>query len=428
MNGGYVNDPWLWFRYVSLAMKNLRRRVVRTALTVAGVALAVAVAVSLGGFMLGYRVAIDRSIEMLGFQVMIMAKGCPYEAATMMLKGGTGLLYLPSDTYAKVKADEDIESITPVFVGVAQKEGSGIRDEEGAGTFTIISGIDVESFMVMKPWLTMKSGTGYDGGRWFSASSRDEIVMGFEVAEYEQRKVGDVFYASITPNGQADPVRREFKVVGVLERTGTQDDGTVFMPIDAARAYFNRPDQLTILGVKLKEFNAFKMREFETRWLKLPEVQVVGLQQVKNTLVSLVGTAQTMVAAVAVIAVIVALIGVINTILMSVYERTGEIGIMKALGARQTDIFKLIWLETLVICLIGAVTGSLTAVVGSGLVEEAIKSLTNLGVSGSIVQITPGVVGYAVAGAVVLGFFGGLYPAWRAASMRPVDAIREGAA
>jgi putative ABC transport system permease protein len=72
-------------RYLTLALKNLRRRPIRTGLTVAGVALAVTVAVSLGGFMLGYSGAIDKSIDMLGFQVMIMAKGCPYEAATMML-------------------------------------------------------------------------------------------------------------------------------------------------------------------------------------------------------------------------------------------------------------------------------------------------------------------------------------------------------
>src|SRR5665647_469678 len=170
------------------------------------------------------------------------------------------------------------------------------------------------------------------------------------------------------------------------------------------------------------------MREFENRWLKLPSVQVVGLQQVKNTLVNLVATAQTMIAAVAVIAVIVALIGVINTILMSVYERTGEIGIMKALGARKSDIFELIWLETLMICIFGAILGSIMAVIGTGAVETAIKKLTNLGVSGSIVQITPSVIGYAVLGAVILGFFGGLYPAWRAASMRPIEAIREGGA
>jgi putative ABC transport system permease protein len=420
-------DPFVLRRYFALAVKNLRRRPVRTGLTVAGVGLAVTVAVSLGGFMLGYRTAIDKSINMLGFQVMIMAKGCPYEAATMMLKGGTGLLYLPADTYQKVKEDPDIETITPIFVGVAQKQGSGIRDEAGASNFSIISGIDVPSYRVMKPWIGFKSGAGYDGGRWFSAASGNEVVLGFEAAEYEQRKVGDSFYASITPAGKPEAVMREFKVVGVLDRTGTQDDGTVFMPIDVARAYFGREGQLTILGIKLKQFNSFKLREFETRWLKLPEVQVVGLQQVKNTLVSLVATAQTMIAAVAFIAVIVALIGVVNTILMSVYERTSEIGIMKALGARRESIFQLIWLETVMICLAGAVVGSVVAVIGSGLVERAIKSMADLGVSGSIVRITPAVIGYAVAGAVVLGFFGGLYPAWRASAMRPVEAINKGA-
>src|SRR5579872_4093672 len=122
-------------KYLALAVKNLRRRPVRTGLTVAGVALAVAVAVSLGGFMLGYSGAIDKSIDMLGFQVMIMAKGCPYEAATMMLKGGTGLLYLPADTYERVKSDSEIESITPIFVGVAQKQGSSIRDDAGGSNF-----------------------------------------------------------------------------------------------------------------------------------------------------------------------------------------------------------------------------------------------------------------------------------------------------
>ncbi|MFN0101370.1 MAG: ABC transporter permease [Bryobacteraceae bacterium] len=419
-------DPFILRRYFALAIKNLRRRLVRTGLTVAGVALAVTVAVSLGGFMLGYRGVIDKSIDMLGFQVMIMAKGCPYEAATMMLKGGTGLLYLPADIYDKVKNDPDIESITPIFVGVAQKQGSGIRDEGNEKNFLIVSGIDVPSYRVMKPWVTFKKGPGYDDGRWFSPSSKNEVVLGFEAAEFEQRKVGDTFYASITPAGVPNPVQHELKVVGVLDRTGTQDDGTVFLPLDVTREYFGRPGQLTILGIKLKEFNAFNMRQFETRWLKLPEVQVVGLQQVKNTLIGLVATAQTMIAAVAIIAVIVAFIGVINTILMSVYERTSEIGIMKALGARRGSIFQLIWLETVMICLAGAVVGSLLAVIGSDLVEKAIKSMADMGVSGSIVQITPAVIGYAVLGAVILGFFAGLYPAWRASSMRPVEAINKG--
>lgn len=411
--------------FQAFAWKNLTRRPVRTILTTGGVALAVAVAVSLGGFNLGYKRAISGSIEQLGFQVMVMAKGCPYEAATLMLKGGTGLLYLPEEAHTLIRQDPDIEAITPVFIGIAEKEGSSFDDDAPASSsFTIISGVDVASFQDMKPWVSFKTGPGYDGGRWFDQAATDEIVLGFEVAEFEQRKVGDTFYASITPHGKVDPEMHSFKIVGIMERTGSQDDGTVFLPLRRAQELFGRPDELTIIGIKLREFNAIRMREFEGRWMKIPEVQVVSLEQVKGALVSLVGTAQTMVAAVALIAVIVAVIGVINAILMSVYERIGEIGIMKAVGATRSQIFRLVWTETLLICLAGAAAGCLLAVVGSGGTDVALRHLLNIGVSQSLVRMTPALIGWAVAGSVILGLLAGIWPARRAAGLRPVEAIR----
>jgi len=410
--------------FTAFAWKNLTRRPVRTMLTAGGVALAVAVAVSLGGFNLGYKNAIAGSIEQLGFQVMVMAKGCPYEAATMMLKGGTGLLYLPEGAHTQIKSDPDIEAITPIFIGIAEKQGSSIDDTPAASSFTILAGVDEPSFRVMKPWLAFKTGPGYDGGRWFAHDSTNEVVMGFEAAEYEQRKVGDVLYASIMPNGKIDPVMHAFKVTGVLERSGSQDDGTVFLPLTTAQNIFGRAGELTIIGIKLREFNGIRMREFEGRWMSIPEVQVVSLEQVKGALVTLVGTAQTMVAAVAVIAVIVAVIGVINAILMSVYERIGEIGIMKAVGATRGQIFRLIWTETLLICLAGAVSGSLLAIITAGATDAALRHLLNIGVTKALVRITPELLGVAIAGSVILGLLAGVWPARRAAGLHPVDAIR----
>lgn len=412
--------------YSALAWKNLVRRPVRTALTAGGVALAVAVAVSLGGFNLGYRQAIAGSIEQLGFQVMVMAKGCPYEAATMMLKGGTGLLYLPEEAHAQIRTDPDIEAITPIFIGIAEKQNYSLDGTPAASAFTILSGVELDSFRAMKPWLKLKAGTGYDGGRWFAPAATNEIVMGFEAAEYEQRKVGDTFYVSVVPNGKVDPELHAFTVVGVLERTGAQDDGTVFLPLAAAQTMFGRTGELTIIGIKLKEFNGIRMREFEGRWLKIPEVQVVSLEQVKGALVSLVGTAQTMVAAVAVIAILVAVIGVINSVLTSVHERTGEIGVLKAVGAGRAQIFRLVWLETLLTSLAGAVPGSLLAAGGARLTDAALRNLLNIGVTQPLVRITPGLLGAAILGAVVLGLLAGIWPAARAAGLRPVEAIRSG--
>ena len=412
--------------YSALAWKNLVRRPVRTALTAGGVALAVAVAVSLGGFNLGYRQAIAGSIEQLGFQVMVMAKGCPYEAATMMLKGGTGLLYLPEEAHAQIRTDPDIEAITPIFIGIAEKQNYSLDGTPAASAFTILSGVELDSFRAMKPWLKLKTGAGYDGGRWFAPEATNEVVMGYEAAEYEQRKVGDTFYVSVVPNGKVDPELHAFTVVGVLERTGAQDDGTVFLPLRAAQTMFGRAAELTIIGIKLKEFNGIRMREFEGRWLKIPEVQVVSLEQVKGALVSLVGTAQTMVAAVAVIAILVAVIGVVNSVLTSVHERTGEIGVLKAVGAGRAQIFRLVWLETLLTSLAGAVPGSLLAAGGARLTDAALRHLLNIGVTQPLVRITPGLLGAAILGAVVLGLLAGLWPAGRAAGLRPVEAIRSG--
>lgn len=414
--------------FLNFAAKNLCRRVVRTTLTMVGVALAVAVSVSLAGFVNGYRSAITRSIDMLGFQVMVMAKGCPYEAATMMLKGGTGLLYLPEVIHHRIATDQSVTALTPVFIGIAEKEQTSIRDDS-ASSFAVVSGIEVTGFAAMKPWLTFQGGTGFDGGRWFASPAEtqtNEVVLGYEVAEYEQRKVGDLVRLTITPAGSVEPVTKEFTVVGILARTGTQDDGTIFMDIAEAQRLFNRPAQIAVVGVKLREFSNTAIQQFEQRWITLPEVQVVGLQQVKTTLLTLVGNAQTMVAAVALIAVFVAIIGVLNTILMSIYERTAEIGIMKAIGAKRGDIFELIWYETVMMCVGGGIAGIAIAVIGSGLVELLVRHLIDVGIQGELVLITLPIMGIALTATIIVGFFAGLYPAWRASSMRPLEAIRSG--
>ena len=76
-----------------VAYKNLLRKRTRSILTVLGIAMAGWVLVSLFGFNKGYETSLNRDIDNLGFQMLVIAKGCPYEAATLMLKGGTGLKY-----------------------------------------------------------------------------------------------------------------------------------------------------------------------------------------------------------------------------------------------------------------------------------------------------------------------------------------------
>ncbi len=101
-----------------------------------------------------------------------------------------------------------------------------------------------------------------------------------------------------------------------------------------------------------------------------------------------------------------------------------QIGVMKALGASRADVFAIVWLETTLICLIGGVLGAGIAIVGGSAVEEVIKRMLPYAPSGKLVVISARLLMGSILGAIVTGLIAGIYPALRASSMRPVEAIR----
>lgn len=392
-------------KFLILAYKNLKRRKIRSFLTIGGVGMAVAVLVSLLGFNTGYQKALTSDIEKMGYQVLITAKGCPYEAATMMLKGGAGLRYIDEDIYKRIVSDPDIDKTTPLLIQLAyDPEESG-----GRGGFTYYLGIE-KSYLELKPYIEFKS------GGWFSRDDANEAIMGYEAAELEQRSVGDKIFV---PDKEA-----VLTVVGIFKRTGTQDDGTIFLPMKTIQRIFNVEGKLTGIGIKLKQLE--KLPEFEERLYAIAAIQVISMAQVKGTILNLVNTAKILIMSIASIAIFVAIIGVINTILMSVFERTQEIGIMKAIGASRFDIFKLILMETLIICTLGGIVGSTVAILGGSLIEVLVRKLMPYTPMGKLILITPELLLFCFLGAIILGIISGLYPAFRASSMRPIEAIRSG--
>jgi putative ABC transport system permease protein len=385
-----------------VAYKSLLRKRTRSLLTVLGIAMAAWVLVSLFGFNRGYEASLNRDIDNLGFQMLVVAKGCPYEAATLMLKGGTGLKYMNETIAASVAAEPEVEGVTPMLMQVVFDPNKG-----ETGGLAAFLGVDPLTFPRMKSALPFKA------GGWFREPEAAEAVFGYEVAELEQREVGDLY---LIPEKEV-----EVKVVGVLERTGTQDDGTIFLPLRTVQRIFG-VTELTSIGIKVRK--EADLKAFEDKMYKLPDVQVVSLSQVKTTIMTLVSTARVMVFSIALIAILIAMMGVVNTVLMSVMERRQEIGILKSMGALAGDIFKLVWLETVILCVGGGLVGAGLALLTARLADVLVRNLLPYSPSGGLVAIDGGLVLMTLGVVTAIGLASGVYPSLKAARMRPLDTIR----
>src|SRR5512146_2978283 len=136
-----------------VAYKNLLRKKIRSLLTAVGISLSAWVLVSLLGFNHGFETALNRDIDNMGFQMMLMAKGCPYEAATMMLKGGTGLKYVDQSICEAIRKEPGVEKITPMLMQAVFDPNKG--DNGGIAAYL---GVDPQSYGAMKTFLTFRQG------------------------------------------------------------------------------------------------------------------------------------------------------------------------------------------------------------------------------------------------------------------------------
>ena len=383
--------------FITLAIKNLLRRRGRTILTVLGVAIAVAVLFSLLSFNSGYEKQLSGELDSMGIHMLAVPKGCPYEAASLIIHGGVIPKYLSNSDVEEAKKIEGIEVASPMLLQQFYK------DEKPH----IVYGINIDDMRQLKPWWKVE-------GRYFSQTEDNVMVIGRSLAENEKLKVGDVL-----PFG---PDKIPFTIVGILERTGTQDDEFHFLPIQVAQRVFGKPDQITTIAIRVNDISQISgiSKELE----KIPDIQVVTMTQVMGTIMNLVGSARTLLVSVIIVAIIISAVGIMNTLLMSVNERTREFGMMKAIGASGLDIGRLVLIETLFITVIGGVIGLLFSALGSGLIEGFVKGIIPYSPAGKLMTPDLGLIGLCLLFSIIIGFICGLYPAIRSSRLTPMEAIR----
>ena len=391
--------------FLTLAAKNLTRRRGRTGLTVIGVAIAISVLFSLLALNSGYEKELNKEVNSMGVHILAVPKGCPYEAASLIMHGGVIPKYLSASDLDNVTRIPDVELATPMLMHQFLKKD----DKTGKTTPHIIYGIKMEDMLQLKPWWKVE-------GRYFQDNETRVMLVGKDLAEKENLTVGQML-----PVG---PAKENFTIVGILERTGDQDDQFHFFPLEEAQRVFGKEGKITTIAVKVRDINRISAVSEEME--KVPDIQVVTMTQIMGTIMNLAGSAKSLLLTVIAIALIISAFGIINTLLMSVNERVREFGMMKAIGASGSDIGKMVLMETVFITISGGIIGTIAALVGSSLIESFVKGMLPYSPSGSLISFSPELVGFSLAFSLVMGLVCGIYPAFLSSRLSPMEAIRGG--
>jgi len=218
-------------------------------------------------------------------------------------------------------------------------------------------------------------------------------------------------------------IETELTVTGILSPTGSQDDGFFYIPLATAQGKFKRPAQVTAVQIRLED-PSLAPEIGDKLEAMLPNAQIIRMEELLGSLTALMGSAEALIFAIVIVVIAISAVGVLNTVMMSVFERTREIGIMRATGAGRLDVFSLIWTETLLMSLTGGAVGLGLAAGGAPLVEAVVRRFVPMVPPGSVLAFDGRAAVLCILVVLGVAVVAGAYPAFRAATGRTIDALR----
>jgi putative ABC transport system permease protein len=248
-------------------------------------------------------------------------------------------------------------------------------------------------------------------GRWPDDSSKNEVALGTLGAEMLGKKIGDKIQIE----------SREFTVCGIFRSAALAESGAIVMPLPAMQALTEKEGMVNFFDIWLQPRTTSDQveqlrTEIKTKFKDLTAFDPGSVSE--SNLAMQIAKAMTW--AVSSIALVVGAIGVMNTILMSVFERLHEIGILLAIGWRRGRIMGMILAESLLLGFIGGIVGCGLGVAAARLLQRSPW------VQGKLeAALDPRLLFFALLIAIALGGLGGLYPAWIGARMSPARALRQ---
>lgn len=394
-----------------MAWASLVANKMRSLLTMLGIIIGVAAVIALVSIGYGVRSQIQDSISSLGSNLLMVYPGAPRTPGVRPTADSQKTLKL--EDYTTISHLQDIDMASPVSAG-----SSYVVIYTNKNWTTSVNGVNSD-FQYINNW-TVKS------GRFITAS------------QVERRERVAVIGATVATNlfGTEDPVGKDiriknnpYKVIGVLESKGSgsfgnDQDDVIYIPYTTGMERLQGVDYLRMIYIKAKDGvdldrlqtdveNILRVRHN----IKNPELDDFNVRNMATIMATVEETTATMtlfLGAVAAISLVVGGIGIMNIMLVSVTERTREIGVRKALGATYRVIVMQFLIEAVVISLVGGAIGILMGIGASKL----IGALTSMK---TVISMGPILLSFGFSMAIGLVF--GLYPARKAAKLNPIDAL-----
>ena len=405
----------MFFSMLSEAWHAMSANRLRTFLTMLGMVIGVGAVVLMMAIGEGAQQSIKRSIDSMGSNLFVILSGSSSTSGTRSGSGNSSALNM-NDANAIGDLD-DIGAIAPISTGNAQIIYSGNNWN------TSIIGTSPTYFAIR--------GWNVDSGELFSEadirSANRVALIGKTVAE-------NLFGDDIDPIGKTIRIKKSpFIILGILESKGQSFDGrdqddTIIVPITTAqrklfgnqipgsvRMIMAQAKSEKYMGVAEDAINDLVRQRHNIRENTESDFSVRNLTAMAKTASDTAKTMSMLLGAIASISLLVGGIGIMNIMLVSVTERTREIGIRMAIGAREKDILLQFLLEACVISIVGCVIGVGLGLGGALLVKKMVGAEI-------LISMQSIVLAFSVAASV--GVFFGYYPASKAAKLHPIEALR----
>ncbi|GAU83799.1 ABC transporter permease [Bosea sp. BIWAKO-01] len=406
----------LW-EAIRSALSAIGANALRSALTMLGIIIGVAAVIAMVAIGSGARERVTGQIKSLGANLAIIQSGNVTQGGVRLGAGASSTL-TDEDARAVLAEVENVTAAAPVIVTRAQAVYAGTNWS------TQITATDLD-FFTAREWSVAE-------GRLFEP---EELRRGEIVAVIGQTVAKNLF-------GEQDPLDQmfrirnvPFKVIGVMapkgqSALGQDQDDVIFVPLDTGRRRiigrnYARDRSVQTIMVKFASEDAIAPGIADTTALlrqrhRLPEDQdddfiVRNLTEIANTATAAATTLSWLLAAVAAVSLLVGGIGIMNIMLVSVTERTREIGLRLAVGARQRDVLAQFLIEATTLATIGGAVG-IALGVGAALTIARIANWP------SVISIETILIAVGVSG--MIGVFFGFYPARQAARLDPIEALR----